>query len=325
MLRKILDDDLSQAEETQLSDWLREDHRNRLIFQDLKATFSCNQEGITQAKNRVWQLLDHKLVLQQDRPSGWISAFKKYGLQVAALVLVGLSVIFLQQSSTEPGVGVESSIPMIEKACPMGQKLTVKLSDGSVVKLNAGSRLLTPEVFEHERRVILEGEAFFDVTKSELPFIVEARDLEVTVLGTSFNIRAYKEAKKTIVAVASGLVKVSPLDESKSLTREVQPGQMLKYGGGQSYMTVSGFDQEAMLAWKDNKLVFKDRSLYGILNELHKWYDVNFIINDGPSYRKNFSGKFNNPTLEEVMKSLSFAYDFKYEINETQIVITKPN
>lgn len=226
--------------------------------------------------------------------------------------------------ATTPKVG---TIAYIEKANPKGQKSTIILSDGSVVTLNADSKLIYKERFDDkERRVILEGEAFFDVSKdASRPFIIETKQITTRVLGTSFNIRAYPGADEVKVAVASGKVSIkksylgSTDEEERALV--LVPGEMGVYKKLNQTLNKTSFDKRDLFGWKEGLIYFKNANFIDVQERLEQWYGVNIIIEKPISLEKDFSGTYKNKPLELVLQGLAFVYDFNYEIKDKVVRI----
>jgi transmembrane sensor len=222
----------------------------------------------------------------------------------------------------------EASLPIItkiEKHALRGQKLTLSLPDGSQVKLNSGSRLITPEVFHEDiRKVFLEGEAFFEIAEdSSWPFVVETMDMGVQVLGTSFNVRSYPDEGNVSVAVLTGKVMVSDRSDNNLENQIVLlPKEMLDYSVEEKrFIEKRQFDPGLVLGWKDQQLVFRDEKIKNILTTLSRWYDVEFDITSILDQEREFTVNFNNPTLKEVMESISYSFQFDYRITKDKIFI----
>ncbi len=239
-------------------------------------------------------------------------------LKVAAIIfiVVGIGAYFYVNQYTgakNDQIG-KNDIRFLNKAIPFGQKLTIKLSDGSTVKINSGSTLKYPESFKHDRReVYLEGEAFFEVQRDEnRPFIVHSKKLETIVLGTSFNIRAYKEDEKVEVAVVTGKVKVKRESTDNDSEVVLLPSEMVIVD--KLEMEKIEFTPEKVISWKDNIIHFEKASFEEVTKILERWYGVTFIMETG-GVKGRFEGSFQNLSLEEVLKGLNYTtkFDFKIE------------
>ena len=192
--------------------------------------------------------------------------------------------------------------------------------------LNGNSHLSYASEWQQKdaREVWLEGEAFFDVAKDAAhPFVIKTNDLEVRVLGTSFNVRSFTEEENVSVAVLTGKVMVSDHSDSPADKEQVLlPNEMLVYSVKErSFSDKKKFDSEVVFGWKDHNLVFKDETIDRILTTLSRWYGVEFNIHTRLDHNKEFTGRFINPTLKEVMESISYSYQFEYEINNSNVLI----
>jgi transmembrane sensor len=249
-------------------------------------------------------------------------------LKIAAILVVG-AFIGLRSINSQKSNSIEEKVVVIKnitKRTGVGEKLTFQLSDGSLVKLNSNSSLTFPELFVgNERRVNLKGEAFFEITKNKnQPFQVLTGNLGTQVLGTSFNVRAYKPETETVdVAVVSGKVAVGAF-MGNHLTEELllTPGQMTSYDQNQNTFKKTSFVYDEVIGWKDGILNFNNQGIMNIVKTLESWYDVKIILDkENLDLDKDFSGIYKNKTLDTVLKGLSYAYGFKYEMDNKIVII----
>ena len=209
-------------------------------------------------------------------------------------------------------------ITLIEKINPLGQKSTFKLSDGSLVKLNSGSKLVFAEEFNaNERKVILKGEAFFDVKKDpERPFRVTTEGLTTTVLGTSFNVKSFEEEKKAVVSVASGRVMVeNDLGDKVTLV----PSEEAIYDRETKQLQKGSAQMEKTLAWRDNILWFENSSMQEVAKGLDKWYGISTSFKTEEISACRITGKFKNESLSNVLKSIQLSTGINYEKRESHV------
>ena len=209
----------------------------------------------------------------------------------------------------------------IQKSTDKGQKLTIHLNDGSTVVLNSGSQLEYPEYFaENERVVHLTGEGFFQVARdAQRPFRVVTGPLVTTALGTSFNIKSNKHDGTVEVALVTGKVMVGKKAQRKNIV--LNPGQMLSYNDQKGHFDQKHFDIAKTIAWKDGVLVFSNASYAEIKTDLENWFGVNIIDNKVPKQNWQFTAKFDNENLENILDALQFGHPFHYKIDRKQVVI----
>ncbi len=249
-------------------------------------------------------------------------------LKVAAVILpfIVASVLFLFYRQA-PIENIETVFEKIEKYNPQGQKLTVFLSDGSKVKLNAESRLTYSKPFDDDKRVVyLEGEAFFEVAADpEKPFIVRTGELETRVLGTSFNIKAYPEDGKIDVAVKSGKVSVTSQNMKNSDMQGnnvvLSPKEMASYSQKEHQFRVSGFDEKEVLSWSDGTLYFNNASMSEFVTKLERWYGVEIVVARKTPVKKGIVGEFKDLSLEEILMGTHEASEFSYEFQNGKVII----
>ncbi len=241
---------------------------------------------------------------------------------VAASLAILLSVFLAKDLLFLEKGPVTINNPIQEKNTISGQKLTVHLSDGSRVILNSGSSISYAKYFSDSSRVVrLQGEAFFEVSKNpDRPFRVIAGNTVTEAIGTSFTINShYNESVN--VALLTGKVYVAHFsDKSKVI---LSPGQMIKSNEGGFNTPLSfGYD---IVAWKDNVLIFDNASRREIFESLKKWFGVVFEFKGSFNTKWNYSGRFDNQSLENILRSIGFAEGFNYEIKNKVIVIKSRN
>jgi len=252
-----------------------------------------------------------------------LTSMVKYAAVIMVFLTLGALIIFLNLNQA----GSFEQVKMIKKVNPYGQKSTVELSDGTMVKLNAGSMLIFPEHFgEMERKVTLEGEAFFDVHRDEnKPFKVETKELTTIVLGTSFNVKSYVDESKTSVAVRSGKVKVMKSNEVKisGSVLILEKNQMVSFNATNNDLIRKENIPEYEMAWVDNTILFEHASFEQVKQTLSRWYGVEFEIKNKTDFEGGFNGRYTNESLDNVLKGLKGEgqYNFNYKIQGKKVVI----
>lgn len=157
---------------------------------------------------------------------------------------------------------------------PRGGEYQLTLSDGSKVQLNSMSSIRFPVQFAQDCRLVeLEGEAYFEVSKTGQPFIVQTKGMKIEVLGTTFNISAYanEEYQTTLV---SGSVKVQTENGSN---RILKPSEQACITPGSNQINVRNVDTAFYTSWIHGKINFKDQRLDDIMKTLARWYDMDVV------------------------------------------------
>ncbi|UII26418.1 FecR domain-containing protein [Fulvivirga maritima] len=238
---------------------------------------------------------------------------------MAASVLILMSLIsafFFHQLNKKPEASADN-IKWITKATPNGQRSVVRLKDGSVVTLNAGSSITYPEFFDKAKRQIkLKGEAFFEVSKNAAwPFVVESQGVLTTVLGTSFNIKAF-DNQNTQVTVATGKVKVASTDIDVPQEAILRPNQQANFRLEDELMEVKEVDIDNYLAWKTNELYFDMIPFSEVLEVLEKKYNVHIAMTNDLSSKCLVRARYKNESLETVLKGLQLLVHFNFKIHD---------
>ncbi|WP_215222829.1 FecR family protein [Echinicola shivajiensis] len=242
--------------------------------------------------------------------------------KIAAVLVLGVLFAFLFEmfNAHNSDDKVKETTKWLTKSINEGEKLSFKLPDQTIVWLNSGSSLRYPESFDSTVRLVeLKGEGFFEVSENaEKPFQVLSDDLLTTALGTSFNINNNIPGKVK-VALVTGKVSVQP--QNDSLAYFLRPGFALDYKKDSHQAKIRSFDHDTELGWKSGKLIFNNSSFHQVIRKLQKWYGVEFEIVGGPGQDWQFKGKFENQTLENVLKSMSNIEDFTYQLNNRNVVL----
>ncbi|REE02029.1 FecR family protein [Marinoscillum furvescens] len=201
-----------------------------------------------------------------------------------------------------------------------GQKLRVKLPDGTRVILNAESKLTYEQPFGAKRNVFLTGEAFFDVTRDEQkPFLVHASNITTRVLGTSFNVRSYPEEVVESVAVVTGKVEVSGGAGSAAT---LLPAQQAILRAPESAIKVANFHYDQVIGWKDGLMVFNNTPIAEVFERLEQWYGVSFELPNGMP-EGAYTGRYQNASLEKILQGVGVTSRFAYKIEDKRVIITK--
>ncbi len=203
---------------------------------------------------------------------------------------------------------------------PRGGEYTLLLADGTTVYLNAESELRFPKQFNGKyRKVYLEGEGYFDVRRNEKqPFIVEVKQVEVRVLGTSFGVRAYMGEENVLTTLVQGRVNV----EAGGKQVELSPGQQADFNREENRLTVAEVDVEQYVSWKDGRLVFDNKPLEFILEELSRWYSFDVFYANNELKRIPYSLNIKkHEHITHVLKFIERTGKVKFEINKDTIIV----
>ncbi|KAB1502967.1 FecR family protein [Butyricimonas faecihominis] len=207
---------------------------------------------------------------------------------------------------------------------PKGADFYLKLSDGSVVNINSESTLHFPVEFSSENReVYLEGEAFFDVVREDkFPFKVHTGDKTITVLGTKFNVSAYRDDQEWMATLVQGKISVTARDFQQVLL----PSQQLCINKETGETTVKEVETELYTSWVDGKFYFKGYRFEDIAKKMERWYDVVVVYQNEEIKDMKFRGVIDKHVpLKQTLMYLEKTTDIKFEINDKVIIVSKIN
>ena len=209
-----------------------------------------------------------------------------------------------------------------ELVIPRGGEYQLCLSDSTIVYLNSGSRLRFPVHFSGDKReVLLEGEAYFDVQRDEeRPFVVHADEVAVTVLGTGFNVMAYKEETRLEVTLVEGAVKVG--DGKKSL--ELLPDQQFVLDRATGKEQVRTVDASAFAEWRMGVLNFDGMPLDELSDRLSRWYNVDFFFSGENLKKLRFTGAVRKyRDIAYNLRLIEATTDVKFSIQGQTIIVNQ--
>lgn len=197
---------------------------------------------------------------------------------------------------------------------PSSGQYKLVLSDGTKVWINSSSVLKFPVSFEKERRVTLEGEAFFEIAKdSKHPFYIEVGKRTIQVLGTRFNVSAYGE--EVMTTLVDGSVKVSDLRTEKML----EPGQQAVCNPAGIIIRPAHVREST--AWKDGYFVFDQENITVIMDQIARWYNVT-IHYEGSMRQDLYSGSVpRSSTLGGVLQMLMDVSNLRFEIHDRDVTV----
>ena len=199
-----------------------------------------------------------------------------------------------------------------------GEHKRVILPDGTSVTLNAGSYLRYPREFITDvRRIEMNGEAFFEVTRDEeKPFLIHTKDADVKVLGTSFNVKAFDMDEQLTVSVQTGKVQV---DLPEAMMR-LLPDEQFVMDKTKGEFQKRNEDARLSTVWIKGGLYFNRTPIRTVVNELVRMYNRTIEFAPGAEYDDYIYGEHDNKSLEAVLKSIQYSTDIKYRIENDKIV-----
>lgn len=304
ILQRYVEGDVTNDEVEVVVNWLNEDEKHVQEYMKLHKLYDITLFNNTENFSQEQTL--------KSRPTYFKIGFELLKIAIVALIILGIS-FYLNTNNDE--VGYQSVF------APAGQRAEVILPDSTKVWLNAKSKITYPIKFaEDERRISLEGEAYFDVVHDEQKkFVVHTKQLQVEVLGTEFNVHAYENSPFVEVALLEGSVEL--IDDTSKKTYRMKVNEKARLQDGKLFVSeISEFDY---YKWKEGLLCFTNESVELIMKKLELHFDVTIQVQKTGLLSYRYSGKFRiDDGVEQILKVLQLEHQFTYTRNTNLNLIT---
>lgn len=345
--------------------WVQESDANKEIFDAIKTVWimeRASHSSSSQGKKRVWKQVMKKTGYLDD-------AYKKQQkvqslkiLSRAAILVIGIALGTLLTYLGIVGAKLDGRVARLQPKtincdtiiieANKGSRSEVLLPDRSKVWLNNGSKIkLLPEFYSGKRDVYLIGEAYFDIAKKGKNdfFRVKTSDIQIKVLGTEFNLKAYPEEGTIETTLEEGSVVIEKkVNNTPVQIARLEPNEKAVFIKKQSQISVKqekltgskekreamgqaprkekliireNIDTKLYTSWKEGHLVFKDESFKDIITRMERWYDVTIKINDKDLENLEFTANFKNETIHQALYALKLTHPFTYTHDVEQNVI----
>lgn len=305
VLDKYIRGEASLEERLQVTEWLDADERN------VHEMMSLHKLHDIAVMNQMAAERESKAMDSVAKTPMW-KRITIEAIKYAAVVLLLLGIQQLVKTENE-------SIQQLY--VPSGQRAELTLSDGTKVWLNSRSRLFYPQSFGKERKVKLEGEAYFCVTHNEhQDFVVQTSNVDIKVLGTEFNVKAYTETPFQQVDLLKGKVELTAgVLGSKSIS--MKPNESIRLTGNR--IERSRIDDYDYFKWTEGLLCFDNEPISSIFKKLEIYYDIQIVVDKKDFQDEPYSGKFRTKDgVEQVLKVLQLEHDFVYVKDNNLNLIT---
>jgi len=315
LIARSLTDRLTEEESAVLEYWKLAAAENLQEYNDIVALW------IKSGALRLPESLNFKTAQKQIYTRTGIYSGRKrvITLLIQAAAVVVLAVIFsgvysfLNRSNTSSN---SNSLIAQEVKAAYGTQTKIALSDGTIVYLNSGSKLIFPQSFadQKQRHVTLDGEGYFEVAKNkEQPFVVSARELQIKVLGTKFNVDAYGNNSSVSVALVEGSVELQ--NKTNNETLKLAPNQLAVLDAeSKTLVSDDVTDLNKYTAWINGRIVFYGDPIQTVVKKLSNWYNIDIVISDKKLESYKFTGTFINEPVEQVLNVLSLTSKMAFEV-----------
>jgi transmembrane sensor len=216
--------------------------------------------------------------------------------------------------------GPEKGISYNTLTTPRGGQFRLTLPDGSEIWLNAASSITYPTAFTGNRRkVSVSGEVYMEIAKNEnMPFEVSVKDVEVTVLGTRFNINAYDDEPSLNTTLLEGAVKISRRNNDQLL----MPGQQEQLLPDGTFEIIDEADTASVVAWKNGMFSFNDADIPAVMRQINRWYDAEIIYKSEVS--QHFMGNVpRNVPVSKLLTMLELTGRLHFKVDGKKIIVTQ--
>ena len=357
LLIRYLIGSYTEEENKTINNWISENKENWLYFNRIKDVYFLGktlrspsgfspQSSLNRIKYKYYKsrLTDQDRAFEKDR-NRRLNFRGIIALAATILLLVSLGFNFRSVLRGDDRVASDISLVYNEISTPKGSRTQVSLPDGTKVWLNAGSNIKYPmEFLKGDRKVILTGEAFFEVKKyPKKRFIVNTSDLAIKVWGTKFNVKAYPEDRTIQTTLVEGSISIQKLKGREKETY-LSPNQTATYFKTTGNMPEMANAEPAPLkkaapqtvhidnkintilytSWKDKKWVIEGQKLGDLARELERRFNVEIKFENESIKQYKFTGILSDETFEQVLEVIKFSAPIEYSITNN-LVILKEN
>ncbi len=315
IITHLMENDDEDITDPVLGDWLEKNATNRKFFHLYQQIWEDSASYILQEEfneKTAWEKVDRinqKHIRLRKRMKN--VAYTLSGVAASFLVLFTLSFMGIFDR--------EADIRMSMRA-DYGNRSEVSLPDGSIVQLNSGSDIsysYNPK--EKVRLIYFQGEGFFDVAKSSIPFVVKMNNgVEITVLGTSFNLRAYADDRTIQTSLVEGSIEIS--HDKDMLLMNV--GEMVEFDKETNKLASINGILAHSYGWLENKLYMENMPLSEVCKYLERWYNVDITLQPGLGEKIQYIGVIKEESIVDVLEALSHLSDIRYSMKGKSINIT---
>lgn len=302
------------------SDYLRQMFCDKLNEGGLENIVRKKWHEILKGKDNGSKNLDHILYrIHYEINSGeplpdyhrWASGMIKWYAGIAALILLPLLIysgIYFSRNARK-----DINVTWVELTAPAWTRVQFSLPDGSYGWLNSSSSIRYCTDFKIYRKLELDGEAFFNVkTDPDKPFIVSTKEINVTALGTRFNIASYENEADVEIVLEEGKLFLDNTEMDMPI--EMNPNDLIIYNKITYQLSKEVIQPQIYLAWTEGKLVFRNDPIDVVARRLGRWYNVGVEVSGNNFENVRLRATFVDENLEEVLYFLKRALPLDYKI-----------
>lgn len=321
LLTRYLSGNISDSEKELVNSWIKESSENEDVFNEyLRSWESISLLKEMEQFNSFEALRRVNSKIELRKPLRLIGYLQR-AAAILILPIIIYSVYVTFEKRTTETVSAKEVIQKI--TTKPGMFAQFMLADGTKVWLNSGSELTFPVAFKGKKREVnLKGEAFFEVKENKKqPFKVVTSNLNIEVLGTSFNVMDHIEDSHSEVVLVHGKVALSTYkgDHYQDLGM-LYPNQKAEINKKTHRVFTDSVDIKKYIAWREGYLVFRDDSMDEVANRMGRWFNVEIILNSQELRNYRFQATFKNESLIQVLNLLKLSSPIDYKISDRKLL-----
>lgn len=319
-------------EHRRVEQWMNKDSDHRKLIDELEEIWQLAPEedfqvSVEDAWNRFeeQQMERQVLNLRQDnlhQKRDWKSVIYRAAAVILVVALAGY--FFWNFMSGSRNQKKEATIAMRTVTTQRGQQKQITFADGTTVTLNVASTLRFPKNFSDSKRVVyLKGEAYFNVAHDKSrPFIVHTANAKIQVLGTQFNVQAWKNDRETVVGVRSGKVAVIVSDSSGTQPEHVflTSGQATTVKKGK-LGPKRNININKLAMWRNGGLYFSSTPFSEVVKQIERQFDVDIKVQQSGLKSVPFTGTFKHAGLNEMLNVITTSMGIHYSYRDSVIIL----
>jgi transmembrane sensor len=340
LIIKVLVNQATPDECVMLNEWVNKSDENRRIFLRFRNSWLASSQAVKPDNAAILKALEtinlkinssqaagvqvDDIKLLHDNKRSMFIYFKTAALWIL-LIGIGalLSMIFIKPER------VLNPNSKVSVTAPRGSKALTVLPDGSVVWLNAGSRIeYKIPAGKPVREVTIDGEAYFVVSKDPRhPFTVNAGEMIIMAYGTEFNVKAYSDEKDVETTLVSGSVSIEIINKPSNKT-VLKPNEQVIYykpttGRSENFLVSKGIDPSLSILWINDRFQIKGETLEKLAVILERKYDVTIHFDNNALRALRFTGIIENETIEQILELIKISSNVDYRIAGRTIWFSK--
>lgn len=306
--------DMSQDQQAALDEWLAEDDQHMEAFQGYMNIIALSNEAVDLSVKTDFEQELETLAQKQISRSKWQTYVPAIAACIAGFMILGALVI---QKEPTP----------LTYATLLGERTDIGLDDGSVVTLNTNS--IVDVTMSSKRRFVTlrQGEALFEIARDERrPFLIDAGDVQISVLGTKFNVD--KTHGQLEISVLHGIVEVERSNEKSSMTPDavmLMAGEQVSIGKKGEFSEITSFIAERITGWRHGRVYYEKTTLQNVLQDLNRYYENKISVSDASINAIPVTGSFNIDDQSVVVEALSAALSLTVTTDRDGNITLAPN